>query len=83
MKLAVVANTDGNFNIHSEHGDEQGAFMEFHGYCRALWAEKSVLDATVMIQDEHLNCYDGKFEHITHPQTAEQSASNVNNPLVE
>ena len=72
MKLAVVANTDGNFNIHSEHGENaQAAIMEFHNYCRALWGEKSVHNATVKIMDEQLDTYNGYSEFITHEQAAE------------
>lgn len=70
-KLAVVAVTDGNFNIHSEHGDAQSAIMEFLSYDRALWGEKSVKDATISIVDENLCVYDNRLDHITHQQAAE------------
>lgn len=72
MNLAVVANTDGNFNIHSEHGDnEQAAIMEFHAYSRALWAEKSVIKATVEIVNEDLDRYANYIEYVTHEQATE------------
>lgn len=65
MKLTVIACTDGNFNIHSEHDDETAAIMEFHGYCRALWGDANTNKASVKILDEQLDVYQGYSELIT------------------
>ena len=74
MKYSVVAVTNGNFNIHSEHGDAQGAIMEFHGYCKALWNDKDTTKAAVRILDENLDVYEGYTENISHSQDATTKA---------
>jgi len=65
MKLAVVSNTNGNFAIHTEHGDnETAAIMEFHAYSRALWGDSGTTKATVEILDDQLDLYKGYKEVI-------------------
>lgn len=61
-KYAVVANTDGNFNIHSEHGDSDAAIMEFHQYARALRADSGTTKYTIKVMDDELNTYAGYAE---------------------
>jgi len=68
-KLSVVACTDGNFNIHSEHGESEAAIMEFLQYARLLHGDKDTKFATVKILDENLDVYEGYIEVIKHETT--------------
>lgn len=65
MKCAVVAVTDGNFNIHTEHSDINAAIVEWHGYCKALWNDQNTTDAMVAIMDENLDVV-GKYKEFIH-----------------
>ena len=71
MKLSVIVCANGNYVIHSEHGDAQAAIMEWHNYCRSLWNDKDTTKAVVKIMDENLNCYMNYSEEIVHTQAAE------------
>lgn len=75
MKYAVVATSNGNFSIHSEHGTNlTAAIMEWHNYCRALWNEASVVTAEVKIMDENLDRVEGYAEFIRHDPASVQEA---------
>ena len=65
MKYAVVSVTDGNFTVHSEHGENlQGAKVEWHNYCKNLWNDAGTTRAEIKILDEQLDCVDGYKELI-------------------
>ena len=55
----------------TEHSSPEAALVEFHGRCRVLWNEPTVIKATVKILDEQLDCYQGYSEIITHAQAEE------------
>lgn len=75
MKYAVVACTDGNFNIHTEHGEnKEAAIAEFHTYSAALINDSNTTNATVKVVDENFNTVDDKKEvinKIVQPQIEE------------
>ena len=60
--FSVVANTDGNFSIHSEHGDSDAAIMEFHNYARALRGDSGTKKYTIKILDAQLDVFNGYSE---------------------
>ena len=64
MKYAVIVVTDGNFTIHSEHGDPNAAIMEFHKYARDLRADSGTTVYKVEVVDEQLNVYQGYSEYL-------------------
>lgn len=66
MKYAIIAVTDGNYNIHSEHSDVNAAKVVYHGYCQALWNDSATKNAMVMIADENLDCVKPYKEYIQH-----------------
>lgn len=67
MKYAVIAVTDGNYNIHTEHQDVNAAKVEYHGYCKALWNDPNTTSAMVAIVDENLDVVERYKEYISHP----------------
>ena len=67
MKFAIQKVVNGNFTIDSEWGENlTGAKIAFHGVCRTLWNEPTVITAFVMIVDEQLDCVEGYKEFIHH-----------------
>lgn len=66
----VIHVSNGSLQTQSitEHSTPEAALVEFHGRCRALWNEPTVIKATVKILDEQLDCYQGYSEIITHAQ---------------
>lgn len=68
MKYAIFKVTDGNYNIHTEHGDLTAAKVEFHSLCRLLWNDPNTETACVIIADENLDVVQGYKEFISHPQ---------------
>ncbi len=74
MKYAIVKVTDGNYNIHTEHGSVTAAKVEFHNLCRNLWNDPGTTKAVVRIVDENLGMVDGYNEVITHaaPEASEE-----------
>ena len=65
MKYAVIACTNGNFNIHSEHGENMNAaFTEFHSYSAALYNDPATTKATIKVVDEDYETVGGKIEKI-------------------
>ena len=65
IKYAVEAIVNGNFAIHSEHGnDKNAAIMEWHAYCRALWNDTGTQEATVKIIDSQGDLVEGYKEFI-------------------
>lgn len=71
----VIHVSNGALQIDSitEHSTPEAALVEFHGRCRALWNEPTVIKATVKILDEQLDCYQGYSEIITHADATEAS----------
>lgn len=75
MKYAILQSSDGNFLVKSEHGEDLNAALVAYGaLSSALWAEKSVEHATIMIADENLNVVMGKKEDIGHENQPEPNA---------
>lgn len=68
-KFSVVANTDGNFVIHSEHDDSDAAIMEFHAYARALRADTGTAKYTLKVMDDQLDILSGYSETYSRPVT--------------
>ena len=69
MKYAILQASDGNFNVVSEHGDDlEAALVAYGNLFSALWAEKSVKHATIMITDENLNVVMGMKHEIGHDE---------------
>lgn len=67
MKYAVIAVTDGNYNIHAEGFTEvDKAKVNYHAYCEALWNDTTTTSATVAIVDENLDIVEGYKERISH-----------------
>lgn len=66
MKYAIIAVTDGNYNIHTEHANLNAAKVAYHGYCQALWNDAGTTSAMVMIVDENLDCVERYKEFISH-----------------
>lgn len=66
MKYAIIKVTDGNYNIHTEHGTITAAKVEFHNLCKSLWNAPDVITACVMIADENLDAVEGYREFIHH-----------------
>ena len=70
-KFAVALSNDGNFSIHSEHGDRDGAVMEYDSFHRALMGDTTMIKGTVAVIDEQLDPIEGgKWKDtIVHPQS--------------
>ena len=64
MKYAVIAVTNGNYNIHAEGftDNPDGAKVSYHDYCKALWNDPDTTKATVAIVDENLDVLEGKYK---------------------
>lgn len=73
MNYAIIQVSDGNFLIKSEHGNNlEAALVAYGALFSALWAEKSVKHATIMIADENLNVVMGMKAEIGHDTPAEE-----------
>lgn len=69
MNYAVVKVVNGNFTIDSEWNNNiQGAIIQWHNVCRALWGDEETKAATVVIVDGQLReVENGKYrEYISH-----------------
>ena len=67
MKYAIVACTNGNFAVKTEHGEnKQAAMVAFHKLCETYWNAPDVTTAMIKVVDENLDTVDGKMEYITH-----------------
>lgn len=67
MKYAIIAVTNGNFAVKSEHGtNKQAALVAFHQLSAAYWNAPDVTTAMIKVVDENLDTVDGKMEYITH-----------------
>lgn len=65
MSYAVIAVTDGNFNIHSEHGDNlEAAKFKWHEYSMALINDSETREAMIKICDQNLDLVDHYMEYI-------------------
>ena len=70
MKYAIIKCINGNYSIHSEGiTDLASAKTQFHGLCETLWNAPDVIEATVKIVDEKLDCVDGYKEFVYHETT--------------
>ena len=71
MKYAIVACTNGNFAVKTEHGEnKQAAMVAFHKLCETYWNAPDVTTAMIKVVDENLDTVDGKMEYITHEPVA-------------
>ena len=69
MKYAIVKVINGNFSIDSEgYTSPESAKVQYHGVCRTLWNEPSVITACVMIVDENFDRLGDYREFIRHEQ---------------
>ena len=67
MKYAIVAVTNGNFAVKTEHGEnKQAALVAFHQLCAAYWNAPDVTTAMIKVVDENLDTVDDKMEYIIH-----------------
>ena len=64
MKYAVIAVTNGNFNVHAEGftDNPDAAKVSYHDYCKALWNDAETTKATVAIVDENLDVLEEKYK---------------------
>lgn len=66
-KYAIVAVTNGNFAVKTEHGEnKQAALVAFHQLSASYWNAPDVTTAMIKVVDENLDTVDGKMEYITH-----------------
>ena len=67
MKYSLIACTNGNFAVKSEHGEnKQAALVAFHQLSASYWNAPDVTSAMIKVVDENLDTVDGKMEYITH-----------------
>jgi hypothetical protein len=66
MKYAIIKCINGNYAIHAETSDLNGAKVNFHGLCQTLWNATDVITAKVEIVDEQLNVVEDYREYIHH-----------------
>lgn len=67
MKYSLIAVTNGNFAVKSEHGEnKQAALVAFHQLSATYWNAPDVTTAMIKVVDENLDTVDGKMEYITH-----------------
>lgn len=73
MKYYVMHVSNDNLQIQdiTEWGNLESAKAKYHGLCQALWAEPSVISATVKIVDTQLDTVEDykEFVHHDQPQT--------------
>ena len=71
MKYSLIAVTNGNFAVKSEHGEnKQAALVAFHQLSADYWNAPDVTTAMIKVVDENLDTVDGKMEYITHEPVA-------------
>ena len=71
MKYSLIACTNGNFAVKSEHGEnKQAAMVAFHQLSASYWNAPDVTSAMIKVVDENLDTVDGKMEYITHDAIA-------------
>ena len=71
MKYSLIAVTNGNFAVKSEHGEnKQAALVAFHQLSATYWNAPDVTTAMIKVVDENLDTVDGKMEYITHDAVA-------------
>ena len=70
MKYYVIYVSNGAIQVDkiTEWDDISKAKAKFHSVCNALWSEKTVLKASVVILDEQLDIVEDYKEFITHPE---------------
>lgn len=71
MKYYVMHVSNDNLQIKdmTEWENLESAKAKFHGMCQALWAEPSVISATVKIVDTQLDTVENYKEFVHHDQT--------------
>ena len=71
MKYYVIYVVNGALQINeiTEWGNLNSAKSKFHDVCKVLWAEPTVLTASVRILDSQLDTVEDYKEFITHPVT--------------
>ena len=71
MRYSVIACTNGNFAVKTEHGEnKQAALVAFHQLSATYWNAPDVTTAMIKVVDENLDTVDGKMEYITHEPVA-------------
>lgn len=75
MNYSIIQCVNGSFSIPVETSDLNNAKVNFHGICRSLWNEKTVITAKVMIVDEQLNCVEKYMEFIHHEEETQTNDS--------
>lgn len=71
MKYYVIYVINGALQVNqiTEWGNLNSAKSKFHDVCKTLWAEPTVLTASVRILDSQLDTVEDYKEFITHPVT--------------
>lgn len=63
MRYAVLHVSNGNFLIHSEHGENLAAAkVAYHQLCASLENDKGKINSYVRLADDRLNAVDKKYE---------------------
>lgn len=77
MKYYViyVVNEALQLNKITEWGNLDSAKSKFHDVCKTLWAEPTVLTASVRILDSQLDIVEDYKEFITHPAPAPEPST--------
>ena len=71
MKYSLIAVTNGNFAVKSEHGEnKQAALVAFHQLSATYWNAPDVTTAMIKVVDENLDLVESKMEYITHEPVA-------------
>lgn len=73
MKYYVIYVVNGALQVNkiTEWSDLNSAKSKFHDVCKTLWAESTVLTASVRILDSQLDTVEDYKEFITHPAPVE------------
>lgn len=77
MKYYVIYVVNGALQINeiTEWGNLNSAKSKFHDVCKVLWAEPTVLTASVRILDSQLDTVEDYKEFITHPAPAPEPST--------
>lgn len=66
-EYAVIKQVNGNFVIHSEHGDISSAEISFANLWAALVNASEEVDAVIKVVDRNLDTVNGDIKKIQHP----------------
>lgn len=77
MKYYVIYVVNGALQVDqiTEWGNLNSAKSKFHDVCKTLWAEPTVLTASVRILDSQLDTVEDYKEFITHPAPAPEPST--------